>query len=87
MTNMHNNSLLAYYTDVLKGTKHINEAKIYLYLEKNRSGASRQTLSKVLNLPINVICGRVNGLMKVHAIKESGNEHVKGKQRAILVIT
>jgi hypothetical protein len=87
-TNMHKHSLEAY-KDVLMTSNNVNQKKIFDYLlkDKNNLGATRQRLSQDLHLPINVICGRCNGLIKLQIIEDSERfEIVDGHRRSILVI-
>ncbi len=45
-------------------------AKIYKYLRGRKTPCTRQELSQAMGLPINIVCGRVNELIKADAIFE-----------------
>ncbi len=54
--------------------------KIYNFILNNK-GVSRQDIARLLNIPINVVCGRAKELLDARAIKEVGrreNQYLLG---------
>jgi len=76
-TNVKDTSIDAFL--MLRGSQQdLNQrGKIYRFLSKRKRPLTRQELSHAMHMPINIICGRVNELLKNNYVAEADRRDCK----------
>lgn len=69
-----NTSKAAYVCNEANGFNSAKRFQIFIYIKKH-GGCSRADISRGLNMPINIVTGRVNDLLEGDFIHEDGCKH------------